>query len=69
MQDFGSGELQFLVANIHSEKGRSLAAKHGVGHITLLFLDGTGTRKSTLRGVYDSEYLKDLFKAHARKRG
>ncbi|MEM7426194.1 MAG: hypothetical protein AAF441_08860 [Pseudomonadota bacterium] len=65
MGDFGSDELQFLVANIKSEKGRALATKHGVGHITLLMLDGGGTRRDALHGVHDSSYLSTVFRSHA----
>lgn len=69
MKGFGDGELQFLVANIHSKDGRALATQHGVGHITLLFLDGAGKRKDTLQGNYESDYLKNMFAAHAKKHG
>ena len=69
MKNFDGTELQFLVANIRSGKGQALAAKHGVGHITLLFLDGEGSRKSILRGNYESDYLADLFRSHAKTGG
>ncbi len=67
MSGFDDDELQYLVANIKSDKGRSLASKHGVGHITLLLLDGAGKRRDTLVGNNQSDYLKTVFRNHAER--
>lgn len=64
MSGFGEDELQFLVANIRSEKGRRLANAHGVGHITLLLFDGAGRRRDVLVGPNTSENLTHAFRAH-----
>jgi hypothetical protein len=64
MSDFDDNELQFVVANIAQDKGRALANKHGVQHITLLLLDGKGNRRGVLVGPNKSDYLKDAFRDH-----
>lgn len=55
------GEIQFLVANIRQPDGRELAAAHGVGHVTLLLFDGSGTRRGVLVGETRSEILQGEF--------
>ncbi len=65
MKGFDDEELQFVVANIRSAKGQALASKHGVGHITLLLLDGTGKRRDVLQGNNYSDHLKAVFRSHA----
>lgn len=57
-------ELNYIVADIRSIEGRSLAAAHGVGHVTLLLMDGDGRRRDTLVGVRDSAALRRRFKRH-----
>ncbi len=69
MGDFKEDQLQFIVANIISEKGQQLAASHGVGHVTLLLFDGAGKRRNTLVGPNTSEYLKDVFQQHLNRYG
>ncbi len=64
LEDFEPGEIQYLVANIRTDEGRALAAKHGVGHVTLLLMDGAGKRNHTLRGANTSESLKQAFRLH-----
>lgn len=64
MSNFDEGELQYLVANIKSDKGRELANKHQVRHVTLLLFDGKGNRQRTLTGPNSSGYLKSVFKSH-----
>jgi len=64
MSDFDESELQYLVANIKSAKGRELANKHQVRHVTLLLFDGNGKRQRTLAGPNSSGYLKSVFKSH-----
>ena len=62
VSNFDDTELQFLVANIRQDKGRALASKHGVQHITLLLLDGKGNKRSVLVGPNKSEYLTATFR-------
>lgn len=64
LKKFGDTELQYLVANIRTEKGRQLANKHGVGHITLLLFDGQGKRQEILAGQNTSSYLEYAFRQH-----
>jgi hypothetical protein len=63
VSNFDDNELQFLVANIRQDKGRALASKHRVQHITLLLLDGKGNRRSVLVGPNKSEYLTEAFRS------
>ncbi len=69
MAEFDDGELQYLVANIRSAKGRQLAGAHGVGHITLLLFDGEGKRREVLVGANTSENLAHVFRAHVARSG
>ncbi|MCP5081425.1 MAG: hypothetical protein GY948_06975 [Alphaproteobacteria bacterium] len=64
MKAFGGDELQYLVANIRSEKGRALASANKVGHITLLLFDAKGQRRETLHGNNHSGYLELMFRKH-----
>jgi len=67
--EVGSGDLQYVVANIRSPEGRQLAAAHGVGHVTLLLFDGEGKRRSILAGPNTSDYLADIFRSHLKRYG
>lgn len=62
MTNFEEKELQYLVANIRLDKGRQLARKHGVGHVTLLLFDGKGNRRGILAGQNRSDYLEGVFR-------
>jgi hypothetical protein len=62
VSNFDDNELQFLVANIRQDKGRALASKHRVQHITLLLLDGKGNRRRVLVGPNKSDYLTSTFR-------
>lgn len=62
--EVGEANLQFLVANIQTAKGRKLANAHGVGNVTLLLLDGSGRRQGILAGSRRREELADLFRGH-----
>lgn len=64
LAEFDEGELQYLVANIRSAKGRKLANAHGVGHITLLLFDGDGQRRDVLVGPNTAENLEHAFRGH-----
>lgn len=63
------GSLQFLVANIRTQEGRSLANKHGVGHVTLLLFDGKGERRMVLTGSKTEAGLTPVFERFARRYG
>lgn len=66
---FDDDELQYVVANIRTAKGSSLARSHGVSHVTLLLFDGAGNRQGTLVGNNNAEYLEEVFRRHIGKRG
>ena len=69
ISEFGSSEIQFLVANIRQEEGRALASAHDVGHVTLLLFDGSGTRRGVLVGDSTSEILVNEFERLIRRYG
>ena len=69
LEDFDDGEIQFLVANIRSASGRTLANAHGVGHITLLLFDAKGRKRDVIVGNHSSETLKREFHRHLRVSG
>ncbi len=64
LEAFEDNELQYLVANIRQDKGRDLAAKHGVQHVTLVLFDGKGERKEILAGPNTAGYLEEAFRRH-----
>lgn len=64
LTNFEDGELQYLVANIKQIKGKKLAAKHGVQHVTLVLLDGKGRRSEILTGSNTSDFLEQAFRRH-----
>jgi len=67
MSNFDENQLQYLVANVRQTKGRQLANKHGVNHVTLLLFDGKGNWKRILAGSNKSDYLKTAFDNHVAK--
>lgn len=69
MGGFDKEELQFLVANIRTPEGRSLANRHDVGNVTLLLFDGNGTLRNTLVGNRESDALEKIFKRIAKRSG
>ncbi len=69
MDAFGNDELQFLVANIRSDKGRKLANQHGVGHVTLLLFDANGEVQNVLVGNRESDALERAFRRHVARSG
>ena len=64
MAEFSDEELRYLVANIRTSEGRSLATEHGVGHVTLLLFDANGQRRDVLVGPSTSEILESAFRRH-----
>ena len=67
--EIGEHQLQYKVANIRRPSGRKLANEHGVGHVTLLLMDGDGNRMMTLRGENTSGNLFYVFDRHVKKYG
>lgn len=67
MGGFEADELQYVVANMRTEKGAALAAAHGVGKITLLLFDGNGQMTEVLAGFRDSATLAASFRAHLQR--
>ena len=65
--EFEDDELQFVVANIRSGKGRRLGNEHRVGHVTLLLFDGNGKLRCTIVGPNASAYLERQFRSHVRQ--
>lgn len=59
---FEDGTIQYLVANIRQRQGRRFAAKHHVGHITLLLFDGNGRRRGVLAGERKRDVLVNEFR-------
>ena len=59
---FEEGTIQYLVANIRQRQGQRFAAKHRVGHITLLLFDGNGRRRGILAGERKSDVLVNEFR-------
>lgn len=61
---FEDDKLQFLVANLNTEEGKELAAKHRVGKITLLLFDGKGRMRIAIPGLNTAEHLGPVFTRH-----
>lgn len=61
--------LDYVVANIRTEKGASFANRHGVQHVTLLLFDKNGELKRILEGQRGSHELKRAFERLVSDRG
>ncbi|MES0880639.1 thioredoxin family protein [Roseibium sp. SCP14] len=59
---FEDGELNYVVANIRTQKGRSFANRYGVQHVTLLLFDEKGELQDVLQGQRGSYQLRDAFR-------
>ncbi|MEL6800131.1 MAG: hypothetical protein AAFO80_09655 [Pseudomonadota bacterium] len=64
LRAFDDSEFTYLVANIHSEDGSALAARHRAQHVTLLLFDGEGQVRQVLEGVRPRDELQAHFEAH-----
>ncbi|MEM9430095.1 MAG: hypothetical protein AAGA32_11425 [Pseudomonadota bacterium] len=64
----GSDDLQYLVADIRTAEGSALAARHGVGHVTLVLFDRSGEAREILPGHRERDELQTAFEAHLRRR-
>ena len=49
---------------IRTVEGKILATSHGIGHVTLLLLDGQGRKLNTLVGSNTGRYLTEMFRDH-----
>ena len=67
MDTFDTARLQYVVANIHTPEGRAFADQHGVGHVTLVLLDGRGRVRDVITGVRTSDALLERFRRVALK--
>lgn len=54
-------EPTYLVANINTTEGSLFATRHGVGHVTLVLLDGEGNLEDIMSGVQPVDALKSAF--------
>ena len=61
LREFDSAEIDYVIANITSAKGRTFAARYGVRHVTLLLFEADGTLKEVLVGQQDSAELREVF--------
>ena len=64
LRAFDDSQVTYLVANIHSEDGSALAARHRAQHVTLLLFDGAGQVRQVLEGVRPRDELLAHFEAH-----
>lgn len=62
LEAFEDGELDYVVANIKSQKGLSFANRYGVQHVTLLLFDDKGDLKRVLEGQRRSRELAREFR-------
>ena len=64
LKSFEEDSYTFLVANIKTKRGLTLARRHGVGHVTLLLFDGQGQVAQIVRGPIETEDLRAIITAH-----
>lgn len=64
--DLNDDEMLFRIANIKTDSGRAMAARHNVSHATLLIFDAEGGRIDTVQGAMSSAGLRALFARHKR---
>lgn len=67
--DFEDETHTYLVANIKTLEGSSLAAKYAVPHVTILLFDAKGEMVEVLRGPRTADELRPIFAAHLGVRG
>ncbi|WP_420333470.1 hypothetical protein [Roseibium sp.] len=60
---FGEGELDYVVANIRTAKGKTFQNRYGVPHVTLLLFDGKGELQEVLQGQRGAYELRNHFQA------
>ena len=62
LSELDDAEIQYLVADIRQPEGRAFAAENGVGHVTVLLFDGSGTRRGVMVGQNSSDVLLNEFR-------
>ncbi|MEO9457995.1 MAG: hypothetical protein ABJE63_13550 [Lentilitoribacter sp.] len=62
LSTFSDGDIEYVVANIKSAKGKAFAERNAVPHITLMLYDGKGELKHILRGPQEVSTLEIEFK-------
>lgn len=60
---FQDGELDYVVANIRTAKGKTFQNRYGVPHVTLLLFDGKGDLQEVLQGQRGAYELRNRFQA------
>ncbi|MEM8628208.1 MAG: hypothetical protein AAGF32_09765 [Pseudomonadota bacterium] len=63
LKAFDDQQLDYVIANITSAKGRAFAGRYGVSHVTLLLFDGSGALQQVLHGQHDDSELQEAFTA------
>ena len=69
LSGFDGDQFEYLVANVKSQKGSSLAAKYSVPHVTLLLFDGSGKMVQTVRGPTSTDVLNGMLGAFLEEHG
>jgi thioredoxin-like negative regulator of GroEL len=69
LRDFEDSDMQFLVADVSTEKGIAFAARYGAPIVTLLFFDKTGKLVKTLNGPQKRDFLTQAFADHLEAHG
>lgn len=64
LKSFEETDVIFLVANIKTPEGQALAARHNVGHVTLLFFDGEGQMKKNVHGTQTRGFIRNEITEH-----
>ena len=67
LSNFEDGDLEYLVANIRTNKGRQFANQHNVPHVTLLLFNKRGRLENVLQGVRGEDELVTVFKQLLKK--
>jgi len=65
----GLDRMDYVVANIRTAEGSAFAARHGVPHVTLMLLDGTGAVQNVLTGPNYAATLEAAFAEHLQEHG
>lgn len=58
---FDDQQLDYVIANITSAKGRAFASRYGISRVTLLLFDGSGELRDVLHGQHDDSELREAF--------
>lgn len=69
LKTFDEENYTFLVANIKTIEGSTLAAQYGVPHVTLLLFDADGKMVQVVRGPSDTDSLRSIFDTHLKAYG